>query len=403
MESLSPVNLNIGLLLLCGLFLGRILSHFGLPRVAAYVIAGMVFSPDMLGRFAEIGIGNWAKPLTTGTLGIIAYLIGGSITIKQVQRIGKIIIGTTLGQSLGAVIVVFISILIFAPDIPGISDVQLALIFAVIASTTAPAGTVAVLHQYRVQGAFATALLGVVALDDALGIILFSLMIVVTAGQSLTASIGMAVIEVVGAIVLGGVAGKLLTLFSKQIQKSELRLPLILGVILLVLGLSEILNLSPLLSSMSLGFSSRYFMGAAGDIIFTSVEYLEELVFIIFFTIAGAHFEFHLFLQHFGLIMTYFIARIVGKIIGAFFGARATKAPAPIVCWLGFGLIPQAGVAVGLALTLSQMSVFKEVSSVIVNVIIASTLLYEIVGPFAVKFALVKAGELGLKRERRKY
>ncbi len=121
MESLTPVNLNIGLLLLCGLFLGRILSHFGLPRVAAYVIASMVFSPDLMGRFERIGIGNWAKPLTTSALGIIAYLIGGSITIKQVQRIGKIIIGTTLGQSLGAVI----------------------------ASTTAPAGTVAVLHQYR--------------------------------------------------------------------------------------------------------------------------------------------------------------------------------------------------------------------------------------------------------------
>ncbi len=228
-------------------------------------------------------------------------------------------------------------------------------------------------------------------------------MIVVTTSKSLTASIGLAVIEVVGAIVLGGVAGKLLTLCSKQIQKSELRLPLILGVILLVLVLSEILNLSPLLSTISLGFSSRYFMGAAGDIIFTSVEYLEKLVFLIFFTIAGAHFEFHLFLQHFGLIMTYFIARIVGKLIGAFFGARATKSPAPIVRWLGFGLIPQAGVAVGLALTLSQMPVFKGASTVIVNVIVATTLLYETIGPFVVKFALVQAGELGLKRERRKY
>ena len=93
----------------------------------------------------------------------------------------------------------------------------------------------------------------------------------------------------------------------------------------------------------------------------------------------------------------------MGKLTGFFIGAGALVAPAPIVRWLGFGLIPQAGVAVGLASTLSQMSVFKGVSTVIVNVIIASTLLYEIIGPFAVKFALVQAGESGLKRERRKY
>jgi Kef-type K+ transport system membrane component KefB len=109
MEPFSPIILNLGLLLLCRLSLSLVWSHFNLPipRVVAYVLAGMMFSPGFLGRFVGIGIGNWDKPLTTGALGVIAYLIGGSLTIKQVKRIGKTIVGTTLGQSLGAIIIVF--------------------------------------------------------------------------------------------------------------------------------------------------------------------------------------------------------------------------------------------------------------------------------------------------------
>jgi Kef-type K+ transport system membrane component KefB len=405
MELFSPIILNLGLLLLSGLFLSLVLSSFNLPapRVAAYVLAGMIFSPGLLGKFVGIGVGNWDKPLTTGALGVIAYLIGGSLTIKQIKRIGKIIIGTTLGQSFGTIIIVFIAMLMFVPDIPGISSFQLSLALAVIASTTAPAGTVAILHQYRVRGSFAKILLGVVALDDALGIILFSLMVVVTAGQSLTMNLGLALIEVFGALMLGAIAGKLLTLLGKHFKESGLRLPIILGMILLVLGVSEISHLSPLLATMSLGFFSRYFMGAAGGRVFAPVDYIEELVFIVFFTVAGAHFEYRIFLEHFDLILIYFFGRIGGKLIGSFLGAKFSKAPEPIIRWLGFGLIPQAGVAVGLALTLSQMPAFQKIGPVIVNVVLATTLLYEILGPLAVKFSINRAGELGIKRKKSKF
>jgi Kef-type K+ transport system membrane component KefB len=401
MEPFTPIILNLGLLLLCGLSLSLVWSRFNLPipRVVAYVLAGMMFSPDFLGRFMGIGIGNWDKPLTTGALGVIAYLIGGSLTIKQVKRIGKTIVGTTLGQSLGAIIIVFFAILMFVPDIPGISSFQLSLALAVIASTTAPAGTIAVLHQYRISGSFAKTLLGVVALDDALGIIFFSLMVVVTAGQSLTMNLGLAIIEIFGALVLGAIAGKLLTLLSKHFKESGLRLPIILGMILLVLGVSEICHLSPLLSTMSLGFFSRYFIGEGGDRVFAPADYIEELVFVVFFTVAGAHFEFRVFLEHFDLILIYFFSRIVGKLIGSFFGAKFSKAPEAIVRWLGFGLIPQAGVAIGLALTLSQLPVFQETSSVIVNVVLATTLFSEMLGSLALRFSLNRAGELGMKRK----
>jgi Kef-type K+ transport system membrane component KefB len=131
---------------------------------------------------------------------------------------------------------------------------------------------------------------------------------------------------------------------------------------------------------------------------FIQVEYFEELVFLIFFTLAGAHFELKVFIGHLDLILVYFAARIIGKIVGSSVGAALAGASQPVVRWLGFGLIPQAGVAVGLALTLSHETAFQQVSSMIINVILATTILYEVLGPLVTKIALEKAGELGVKR-----
>lgn len=400
-ETISPINLNLGLMLLTGLIFGLVFSRLGLPRVAAYVIAGIVFSRDALGRYMDIGIGSWAEPLTLSALGIIAYLIGGSITINQLKRIGKIIISSALFESLCATAFVFIAFIMLFRDIAGVSILQLALAFAAIAATTAPAGTVAVLHQYRARGLFASTLLGVVALDDAIGIILFSLMAVVTVSESLTVSLGTALFKIIGAVMLGAASGILLTFFSKWIREHELRLPVIIGGILLVIGLSELWNVSPLLAAMSMGFFTRLFVRASADRLFTPIDRFEELVFIVFFTLAGAHFETHVFLHNINIIIIYFFARIAGKVTGASLGAWISGAPKPVVRWLGFGLIPQAGVAVGLAITLSHQPAFQEVSSLIVNVILATTLLYEVLGPLCVRLALDKVGELGIKRRRR--
>jgi Kef-type K+ transport system membrane component KefB len=398
MDAISPITLNLGLLLLTGLVFGYIASRYNLPRVAAYVIAGMIFSPDLLGRVVWIDIGAWAEPLTTTALGIIAYMIGGSITLKQLRRSGKVIFCSAIGAALGAVFCVFAAFWIILPDTYTLTAVQLALAFSAIAATTAPAGTIAILHQYRARGPVSNILLGVVALDDAIGIILFSLMVTVAVGGSLTLSLGTAVIEIFGALALGTMTGRILCQFGKRFRQGGLLLPVVLGHILLSLGLAEILNLSPLLATMALGFSSRYFSRAAGGRMFTQVEYFEELIFLLFFTLAGAHFEFTVFVGHLDLVLVYFVTRIIGKIAGAALGAAAVGASQPIVRWLGLGLTPQAGVAVGLALTLSHEPAFREVSTMVVNVILATTLLSEVLGPVATKFALGQANELGIKR-----
>lgn len=398
MDAISPSTLNLGLLLLSGLIFGYIASLYNLPRVAAYVIAGMIFSPGLLGRLEWIEIGDWAAPLTTIALGIIAYLIGGSITLKQLRRSGRVIFSSAIGESLGAVFCVFAAFVLILPDTYTLSAVQLALVFAAISATTAPAGTIAILHQYRARGPVSNTLLGVVAFDDAIGIVLFSLMMVVVVGESLVLSLGTAFLEIGGALVLGILVGHLLCQFGKRVHQKGLLLPVVLSHILLTLGLAEILGFSPLLATMALGFSSRYFSRSAGGRMFIQVEYFEELVFLIFFTLAGAHFEISVFVGHLDLVFLYFCARIIGKVGGAALGAAAAGASQPIVHWLGLGLIPQAGVAVGLALTLGNEPVFKDVSTMIVNVILATTLLYEVFGPLAAKFALSRANELGVER-----
>jgi len=402
MDTSAPVNLTLGLLMLCGLLFGLFSSRFRFPRVAAYVVAGLVLSPDLLGTYINITVDKWTEPLTTAALGIIAYLIGGSITVAQARRIGRSIFSIALGESIGAAAFVYAGFMLIVSDSAGIPTAQIALAFAAMSATTAPAGTIAVLHQYRAGGPVTTTLLGVVALDDAIGIILFSIMLVITAGESLTSSLGAAFLDIGGSLVLGVITGRILTEFGRRIHQTGLRLPAILGAILLVVGFADAWHLSPLLGAMALGFSARYFLGAAGDRLFVMIEYFEELIFIIFFTVAGAHFEINVFLNHLDLIVIYFFARILGKIIGAAVSAKAAGAPPQTIKWLGLGLVPQAGVAVGLALTLSHKPAFHETSSIMVNVILATTLLYELISPFIVRFGLARAGELGEKRERKK-
>lgn len=394
--------LLLGLLLVFGLGAGLLAQRFGLPRVAAYILAGIVFSKDVLGERLGLAVGPWAEMFTSAALGIIAYLIGGSITVAQTRRLGKVILCSAAAESLGAVLVVFLCILALGPHVGTIPPMRLALALAAIAATTAPAATIAVLHQYRARGPLTTTLLGVVAIDDALGVLFFSLMLVATVGASLGDTLGSAALSIGGAVLVGAAAGGGLALAGPRIRRVSLRLPLVLGTILLVVGAAEAWALSPLLAAMATGFCARSFSRAGADRLFLPVEFLEEVVLLVFFTLAGAHFEGAVFLDHVALIATYFVARIAGKVLGAATGARLAGAPEPVVRWLGAALVPQAGVAVGLVLTLSQTAAFADGARAVVNIILGTTVLYELVGPLATRLALARAGELGTRRERRR-
>ncbi len=392
--------LIVGLLLAFALFAGRVAASLGLPRVAAYLLVGVVFSPDLLGDRLELQIGVWAEGFTTGALGVIAYLIGGSITMGQLRRMGRIIVGSTLGESLGAMLMVFVCMWGLLSLQSGSSVFPLAMAFSVLAVSTAPAATLAVIHQYRTKGTMTDTLLGVVVLDDAVGIICFSVLLAVVADNTLTGTLTSAVIQIAGAILVGATVGVVLKKVSTYFGESGMRLPLVLSAILLVLGIAHRFDLSLLLSAMSLGFFTRLYTRASAHRLFNPIYNLEEMIFILFFSLAGTHFDFNIFHQYIDLILMYVIARVFGKAIGSAVGTRIAGAPDSVVRWLGFGLVPQAGVAVGLALILSHQAAYADTGHIIVNVILGTTLLYELVGPLTARFALERAGELHIKREK---
>lgn len=389
----------IGVLMLSGLMAGSLSNRLGVPRVACYVIAGALLSPSLLGSLIALPTEALTKPLTNIALGIIAFIIGGSITTGQLRRMGISMVGIALGESLGAVIMVFTGIMWFIPGLDGVPVLNVALAFAAISATTAPAGTIALLHQYRAKGPLSTTLLGVVALDDVLGIILFSVVVALIAGDSLVSNLGAALVEIVYSVALGLGGGYLMAKVVRHIRQSNLMLALTIGAILVTIGLAGFLHLSTLLAPMALGFFSRFFLKSSGDKFFTPIEILEETVFLVFFTLAGIHFQPSAFISNLPVIGIYLVARIIGKIIGSSAGAKLTGAPQTVTRYLGLALIPQAGVAIGLALVLGQTPGFESISGLIVNVILATTMIYELLGPFAAKYALYKAGEMGEKRK----
>ena len=389
--SASPI-LMLGLLLVSGLLLSLLASRINMPRIAAYALAGLIWSEDLLGGYLGLNMTEWSYSLTNIALAIIAYTIGGSVTMDQLRRLGKVITFCTVGESLGAVLAVTLAIYIYQPNIEGPVWV-LALILGVLAATTAPAATVAVIHQYRAKGPLTTSLLGVVALDDVFGVILFSLMLVVVAGGSFADAVINSGAEIVGSIGLGIVIGWLLAFFGHKVRNQSFLLPMVLSALFLSQGLSELWHVSPLLTAITVGFSARSVYQASGERLFAPVEYLEELVFIIFFTLAGAHFKLAVFLQSADLVVIYVFARVLGKIIGIRIGSKFSQAPQVVSKYLGFGVIPQAGIAIGLALSLLHISSLQHIALLVLNVILASTLIYEIIGPLATRYALFKAGE----------
>ncbi|WP_297811502.1 cation:proton antiporter [uncultured Methylophaga sp.] len=386
------IFLSLGLLLVTGLLFSLLAARFHLPRIAVYALAGLVWSQDLLGGVTGLQLGDWTSTLTDTALALIAYLIGGSVTANQLKRLGKTIFACTVGEVAGAALVVFVAVWLFLNGEP--DALSLAALLAVLAASTAPAATVAVIHEYRSRGPLTTTLLGVVALDDALGIVLFSLLMVWTIGTSLTGAISMAGLEIGGALLLGALMGWALAFFGHRVRNPHFFLPMVLSALLLSQGLAAVWHCSPLLTAMALGFVARATFKSGGERLLAPIEYLEELVFLVFFTLAGAHFELDVFLQGAELIVIYVIARVLGKLAGTRLAARWCRAPSAVSRYIGLGLIPQAGIAIGLALSLLNHPTFAEQGLLIVNVILASTLLYELLGPIATRYALMKAGEI---------
>jgi Kef-type K+ transport system membrane component KefB len=355
------------------------------------------------------GVSAWSGEFTTAALSLIAYLVGSSLGQSSLRQLGVAVPLIALGESAGAVVVVWLGLWLLLPVLGQAADATaLALAFAAVACTTAPAGTIAVVRQYRADGPLTRTLLGVVALDDAFGIVLFSLatalaplLLTVPEGAALSVPGELVHGLLAGAreiglsLLLGGLAGIVLARGVERLAYSELALPLTLGVVLLVAGAADALQASPLLAAMATGLVGRRRLPAASRRLSEPLETLEETVFVLFFVLAGAHVDPRLLAAYLPLIGIYLVLRVAGKVLGARLAAQASGAEPAVARNIGWGLVPQAGVAVGLALSLGDRPGFEHVTPTVVNVVLGATVIHELVGPLYARWALARAGELG--------
>lgn len=374
-------------------------ERIGIPRVASYVLVGALFSAELLGSILPFGVWEWSSVLTDIALGAIAFLVGAEFQLQWLRRSsGSILLGV-FGQSLGAVLVVTAGIWAFGSIFMGGFGLDTALVLGAIASATAPAATIAVIGEYRTKGPLTRMLLSLVAIDDMLAIVFFTLVMSLTASGAEAGRLTNAAREIGLSLAAGAVLGLGLGWFARRVRSDELRLPVILGFVFLTLGLAGRLEFSPLLSCMVLGYMSKLVVAGESDLCLSPMSHIREAIFLIFFTLAGAHFQFHVFLGATGFIVAYVLLRSAGKYAGAFAGTWAGGAPRKVRENVGLGLLPQAGVSIGLALTVSESAGFSHHGPLILNTIIGSTIVFELSAPIAAKLGLKRAGETKAKAE----
>jgi Kef-type K+ transport system membrane component KefB len=334
----------IGLILVSGYFFGLIAEKLNLPRVTAYLFAGVLISPNLLGQFIKSN--NLSDVFSQVCLGFIAYIIGGEINLKKIKNHEATLLTSTLLSSLLPVLFVFIAFFFAARffDIPS----EIAIILAAISSTTAPAATIAVIEQYKAKGELTDTTLGIVILDDALGILIFILISSLFFPNGENSGLLMFSKEVLLSIGLGTFLGFSLSKFAKLSTTNDYLLPLLIGLILLSVGISSTYHFSSLLTCISLGMiaNNTNIKDSNRVSLLLPIDHLKELFFIIFFVFSGSHFDITYFINGSSLIILYVLTRALGKYFGAYIGSRITKTEnVNIPSLLGLTLLPQAGVA----------------------------------------------------------
>ncbi|MBA7629548.1 hypothetical protein ES703_37047 [subsurface metagenome] len=394
--------LLFGIIILTG-FLGKKLSNLvKLPGVTGYLIVGAILGQSLFNLLNPQFLDKTGF-ITDITLGVVGFIIGYHLVFKKFKQIRKGIFIMILTESLGAFLLVSITIFILTRRI------ELALLLGAIAPASAPAGTVSVLQEYRARGTLTNSLLAIVGLDDGLGIMIYVFMAAIIKASVFSAkSISflniflVPIYHILLSIVIGGCAGILLPYILRKVHTREETMIIVFGFIFLFTGISNFLNISLILVNLSMGIAAANLYPLLHRRVSRIFDETVPIIYIIFFVLAGAHLNTKL-LPAMGLIgLIYIVSRSSGLIGGASLGASISKAPKKIKKYLGLGLLSQAGVAIGLSLLIiREFSIYgeagKELGTIIVTTIAATTIFFEIIGPIATKFAITKAGEVKKK------
>lgn len=383
----------IAIVLFAGMFFAKILAKFKLPNVTGYLIAGLIIGPSILGIIPKEGADKLSI-ISEAALSFIAYSIGSEFNIENLKNVGKGVIVVTILEALTAVALVDISmIFIFKQPVP------FSLVLGAIAAATAPAATLMVIRQYKAKGPVVNTLLPVVAMDDAVGIIAFGISTTIakailnnSTNISVFKIIFIPLLEIFFALLLGFIMGIILTYLSKKARGEDSLLSIIIAVLFATTGIAIRFELSSLLACMMVG-ATLINIAPNNKRAFTTVERFTPPVLISFFTIAGVQLDLSILKDVGFLGIAYVIIRVAGKMLGAYLGARISKFPSTVQKYLGYTLIPQAGVAIGLSMV-AQDTLPDPYGVRIRTIVLAGTVIYELVGPMITKMALIKAGEI---------
>ncbi len=383
------VLLALAIAFAMGLFFSRLIRYIHLPNVTAYLLAGLVVGPYVLNALTP-EMNTQLSIISDVALGFIAYSIGGEFKMSYLKEIGIKPIIITIFEGCTASLLVFLVLFLIGQPLP------LCLALGAIAAATAPAATLMVIRQYKANGPVSKMLLPVVAMDDALGLILYAVMIAlartIERGEVLTVMtlVIKPLVEIVGSLALGVVIG-LVLVYVRFFHSRGNKLSLTIMVVFAAVGLSDMWGLSSLLVCMMVG-ATMVNLCRQSDAMLEQCDRFTPPLFLLFFVLSGANLDLAV-LPTVGVVgIAYVLTRAVGKALGATIGAKLEKCDANIVKYLGFTLIPQAGVAIGMA-RMCQTSL-PEYGTVINAVVLAGTLIYELTGPVITKIALTKAGEI---------
>ena len=405
--------LSLSIALFAGLMLSRLAKLVKLPAVTAYLVTGVLIGPWCLGAFGVKGLGFTSEEeiksltiISDVALGFIAFSIGNEFRLSQLKAIGKQ--ATIIGIFQAVVATVFVDIALIGLHllIPKQFSLEAAIVLGAIASATAPAATLMVVRQYKAKGSVTDTLLPVVAIDDAVGLVLFAI------SFGVAKAIGVGKIDMISVIVeplvevivslgLGSIMGLLITFFERFFHSRSKRLSMSVAFVFLTVAITMIDNIH--IGPVHVAFSSLLTCMMLGTVFCNCCDFSEELMdrldrwtaplFILFFVISGAEFDFSLFGNLLIVLVgiVYIVFRCLGKYFGAYASAKFVRAEPNVVKYLGITLFPQAGVALGMALKAQTLG---EVGMVVANITLFSVLIYELVGPFLTKLALTKAGEI---------
>lgn len=386
------VLLKLGLVLAVGLVGGKAARKVKLPNVSGYLVAGLFLGPSFARLITAQDVEALAV-ISEVALAIIALSIGSEFVLDDLRKLGKSVVVITILEVVGAIGVVF-ALMYFAFGQP----FAFSIVIASMSAATAPAATLLVIRQYRADGPVTRTLLPVAALDDVLGIIAFGVAMSVArlSAGSADASLGRMllrpVLEIAGSLALGTVLGFVLAAVAKKAEDRDELQGMALGAIAVAAGLSNALGLSALLTNIMMGSILVNVMRHSIRV-FGSVNDFASPVYVLFFTLAGASLDLRVLMSVGIMGIAYIFARAAGKILGAGVGARLTNAPETVTRYLGFTLLPQGGISIGLSVLVRQY--LPDCAVAITTIIMFSVLVYEVSGPIFAKLALQKAGEIG--------